>query len=441
MTTNGSPLIKNSPTPDVWLNPSYRHAATAAWATLSQARIAEARLAAFAPLLSYLFPELEICKGIIESDLIEAPALKAALREEGGSGEYWIKGDHALPVAGSIKARGGFHEVLEFAESLALRHGLIDADSDRILLVSDAARALFSRHEVAVGSTGNLGLSIGIIAAALGFKATVHMSSDAKEWKKDRLRLRGVHVVEHAGDYGQAVDAGRRQAESSDTIYFVDDEQSSSLFYGYSVAAFRLQRQFKDAGVVIDKEHPLFVYLPCGVGGAPSGIAFGLKTIYGDAVHCFFIEPLASACFLTRMANPDHEGISIYDAGMDNQTDADGLAVPRASELAISVMRNMLSGVMTVADDTLFEDLYYVRRDVGLHLEPSAAAGFSGPRMLFNHHAGRTYIAQHQLDHVMHDARHLVWVTGGLLVPPAEYQQFLIRGEQLVNNREVNPEH
>jgi D-serine dehydratase len=437
--------------PQLWLNPGHvangksaayegegehnPQAEDARGVSIAQVKVAERRLAAFAPLLVRLFPELEASGGIIESSLFKAPVLGAAFHAEGGRGGYWIKADNELPVAGSIKARGGFHEVLEFAETLALRHGLIGADDDRLSLASDAARELFSRYEVAVGSTGNLGLSIGIIAAALGFRATVHMSSDAKQWKKDRLTKRGVRVVEYAGDYGLAVEAGRRQAEADDKIYFVDDEQSASLFYGYAVAAFRLEKQFTAAGVTIDAAHPLFVYLPCGVGGAPAGIAYGLKAIYGDAIHCFFIEPQASACFLVRMAHPEQEGISIYDTGMDNRTDADGLAVPRASELAISVMRPLLSGVITVADDSLFADLYRAHRDEDVRLEPSAAAGISGPRMLFSEAAGQEYLVRHGLLDVIDNAQHLIWATGGLLVPEDEYRGFVARGERLVNGK------
>ena len=160
----------------------------------AQVQQAVQRFERFAPLLAQLFPELQASGGRIESALLHVPQMQQALQLPEQLGRLWLKADHSLPVAGSIKARGGVHEVLEYAEQIALQHGLL-ADGDYLQLASDAARAVFARYQVAVGSTGNLGLSIGVMASGLGFKATVHMSADAKEWKKQRLRARGVAIV------------------------------------------------------------------------------------------------------------------------------------------------------------------------------------------------------------------------------------------------------
>ena len=119
---------------------------------------------------------------------------------------------------------------------------------------------------------------------------------------------------------------------------------------GYSAAALHLRDQLAAADVQVDATHPLFVYLPCGVGGAPAGIAFGLRQLYGPHVHPVFVEPTQSPCFLVEMLAP---GASVYDVGLNNRTEADGLAVPQASELAAQAMRPLLAGVCTVADDTL----------------------------------------------------------------------------------------
>ena len=411
--------LLRSAKPQLWLNPRrVGHAATHTkvdGTSLGPAdmQAAQDRLTRFAPLLADLFPELAASHGQIESALTPVPHMQQALGLPPEHGRLWVKADHSLPVAGSIKARGGFHEVLEWAERLAVQHGLLPAGADYRSLAQPAAHALFARHQVAVGSTGNLGMAIGVMAAALGFRAVVHMSIDAKEWKKDRLRQHGVQVVKHTGDYEQAVAQGRQLAAADPLCHFVDDERSLSLFVGYSAAALHLRDQLQAKGVVVDAEHPLLVYIPCGVGGAPSGIAWGLHQLFGEHVYCFFAEPVQSPCFLVQMLAQPGSHPSVYDFGLTNQTQADGLAIPRASLLAAQAMHELLAGVFTVQDHTLFEHLRMLHASEGMRIEPSAAAGFSGPLHL------RTNAL------ACAGANHVVWTTGGLLVPEVEYQRFL----------------
>ena len=420
-----------------WFNPGVAPVAEAisdVGLTAADVADASARLARFAAYLSRAFPETQASGGIIESDVVPVPHLQQALSERYGlalAGALWLKRDSHLPISGSIKARGGIYEVLKHAEDLALAGNLLTLDDDYAVLDSEKARAFFGQYKIAVGSTGNLGMSIGIMGAALGFQVTVHMSADARQWKKDKLRSHGVTVVEYASDYSVAVAQGRQQAESDPACHFVDDENSVNLFLGYSVAAERLKRQLAQANITVDAQHPLFVYLPCGVGGAPGGVAFGLKLAFGDAVHCIFAEPTHSPCMLLGVYTGLHDEVSVQDFGIDNVTAADGLAVGRASGFVGKAMQRLLDGFYTVSDEEMYSLLALLERSEGVRLEPSALAGVPGIARV---HADRQgYLARAGLDEqVMVQATHLVWATGGNMVPGDEMDAYLAKGRALL---------
>ena len=193
--------------------------------------------------------------------------MQEALRTACGTeitGQLLLKQDSHLAIAGSVKARGGIYEVLKHSEDLALQNGLLQRGTSYEIFASPEFHDFFSRYAIHVGSTGNLGISIGIMSAAIGYRVTVHMSADAKAWKKELLRSKGVDVMEYASDYSKAVQEGWK---------------------------------------LVDQDHPLIVYIPCGVGG-PLG---GIITVEDSRLYSYmrallnsdniFIEPSACAAF------------------------------------------------------------------------------------------------------------------------------------------------
>lgn len=407
----------------LWLNPDctdFAHAKDKLPLGMADIDDAEARLQRFAPLIMKLFPETEGSKGIIESPLVSIPAMQQALNHKLGSqlkGTLMLKEDSNLPIAGSVKARGGIYEVLKHTEELALEKGLLKEGDSYDKLASPECRKFFTQYKIQVGSTGNLGMSIGIMSAAIGYEAIVHMSADAKDWKKALLRSKGVTVIEYPSDYSEAVVRGRQQSDADPMSYFVDDENSQNLFLGYAVAAKRLIKQLEQQCIHIDGDHPLFVYIPCGVGGAPGGITFGLKEVFGDAVHCFFVEPTQAPCMLAGMATRLHHNISVQDVGLTGQTHADGLAVGRASGFVGPVMAPILSGIFTLRDALLYDYMRMLLETEQVFLEPSACASFAGPARFHQYTAMDGYVSRHGLEKVMDKAVHIAWATGGMLVP------------------------
>lgn len=384
---------------------------------------AEKRLRRFAPFIRKCFPETAPDGGLIESPLREIGRMQDLLGKTAGvqiPGRLFLKMDSHLPIAGSVKARGGIYEVLKHAEELALEAGMITEEDDYARFADDDMRAFFGRYTVQVGSTGNLGLSVGIMSAALGFKARVHMSADARQWKKDLLREKGAVVVEYADDYSKAVLEGRRSSALDPMSYFVDDEYSLPLFLGYAVAAGRLDRQLKEQGITIDAAHPLLVYIPCGVGGAPGGVCYGLKRLYGDHVHVFFCEPTLFPSVLLGMASDRYDAVNVGDFGLGGISAADGLACASPSGLVTRIDRNLVSGDFTVWDAALFDYMRMLMKTEDVFIEPSSCAAFTGPVGLLRYEAGRAYLASHGLDeNTLAAATQVCWATGGALVPDA----------------------
>ncbi|MCG7515217.1 D-serine ammonia-lyase [Vibrio sp. MMH1-50] len=415
----------------VWFNPNITTLEEGLpYVGLGAANIKDAseRLKRFAPYLMKAFPETVASNGIIESNVVEIDKMKSCLEAQYGTqilGRLMLKKDSHLPISGSIKARGGIYEVLTHAEKLAIEAGLLSKSDDYSKLFSEEFRQFFQQYSIAVGSTGNLGMSIGIMSAKLGFSVSVHMSADAREWKKNKLRSHGVNVVEYEQDYGVAVKQGRKEAEKDPTCFFIDDENSQTLFLGYSVAGERLKQQFDDMGIIVDAEHPLFVYLPCGVGGGPGGVAFGLKMAFGDHVHCIFAEPTHSPCMLLGVHTGLHDDIAVQDLGIDNITAADGLAVGRASGFVGRAMERLLDGYYTMTDERMYHHLGELSEQEDIRLEPSALAGMMGAVHVSQ---DQVYQARMQFsEDKMKNAIHLVWATGGGMVPEAEMSAYLAK--------------
>src|SRR5690606_4889122 len=220
----------------------------------------------------------------------------------------------------------------------------------------------------------------------------------------------------------EAILAGRQRTNADPLGYFVDDENSNELYLGYTVGALRLSKQLEEQNIKVDANHPLFVYSPCGVGGSPGGTAFGLKQIYGDNVHIFFVEPTHSPAVLTGLVTGEMSNISVQDIGIDNRTEADGLAVGRPSNFATNISNHIVSGVYTIEDEHLFTLLAQLKDSENIFLEPSATAGLIGPQMI----AKTDYAEKNHLN--MNNAIHIAWATGGDLVPAEERAEFYERG-------------
>ncbi len=140
-------------------------------------------------------------------------------------------------------------------------------------------------------------------------------------------------------------------------------------------------------------------------------MAFGLTLLFGDAVRPVFVEPVAAPCMLVQLAAGLDRPVSVYEAGLDNRTAADGLAVASASLLVARTVGPLIDAVVTVPDADLFHWLKALWAGAGMRLEPSAASGFAALSRFLA--AGMPAEAG--------SATHVVWTTGGAHLPDAEF--------------------
>ncbi len=420
----------------LWVNPRFKEAKLAnaeSVYTMADIEEVEARFQRFAPFIQKVFPETKEQNGILESPITQIEQMAQWLEGEYGlnlPGKMYVKRDDLLAVSGTVKSRGAIYEVLKHAEELALKEGLLKSKNENYeIFATEEFTSFFSNYNLAVGTTGNLGISVGAMGRAFGFQVTVHMSEEAKAWKKNFLRERGVDVIEYKSNFTEAVNAGREASKQDPKSYFVDDEHSVDLFLGYTVGGYRMKKQLMDQGITVDADHPLFVYLPCGIGGSPSGITFGLKHAFGDHVHCFFAEPTKMPSMVAGLESQKFDEISVDDLSLGGLTVADGLAVPRTSALVAKLMNNYFSGGYTLKDDSFQSLLTKLYEKENIFLEPAAVAGLAGPFKLLGSKAGQAYLVEHQLQNKLENASHIAWGTGGSMVPEADRKDFIEEGQ------------
>ena len=113
-----------------------------------------------------------------------------------------------------------------------------------------------------------------------------------------------------------------------------------------------------------------------------------------------------------------HDRISVQDFCVDNLTCADGLAVGRPSAFVGHLMESLIDGIYTVTDENLYQYLTLLKDCEGIELEPSALAGLPGIVKIVKENkkpGNQSYLAKYS-----ETTTHLVWATGGNMVPSKE---------------------
>ena len=131
------------------------------------------------------------------------------------------------------------------------------------------------------------------------------------------------------------------------------------------------------------------------------------------------------------MATGENSSVCVQDFGIDNRTAADGLAVGRASGFVGGLMRPFMSGCYTLQDERMYTLLAQLADAEDLYLEPSALAGMYGPVLTQPGQLLGAYTEAVLPAGALANATHLVWATGGNMVPREEMQRYYAKGKAL----------
>jgi D-serine dehydratase len=85
----------------------------------------------------------------------------------------------------------------------------------------------------------------------------------------------------------------------------------------------------------------------------------------------------------------------------------------------------MLDGIVTVQDSKLYDYMRGLQSEEDIFLEPSSCAGFHGVIKLMLSEEGQKFLKENALSEHMANASHIVWATGGGLVPDAVRKEML----------------
>ena len=137
----------------------------------------------------------------------------------------------------------------------------------------------------------------------------------------------------------------------------------------------------------------------------------------GRHAHCLFVEPVQAPCLLPSILKQAHGKRSVKVIGPHGKSEADGLAVGRASTLVSQKMTPRLDALFTTDDASLYTHLRLLYETEGLFIEPSAASTFAGPSLV---QTWGQYPAES-----LHGANHILWAAGDGMVHEQEQRDFL----------------
>lgn len=248
------------------------------------------------------------------------------IHQDGYNVEIYVKMDTLNP-GGSFKDRGS-----EFNVDEAVHDGILKTGDN-----------------IVTASAGNHAKGVAKAAHEHGLRAIIYMSVDAPKSKIVGTERLGGIVRLVNGNYHQADEEAREEAERTGT-YYVPAYKDANVILGQSTIATEVMMQLSPFRI-----RPDFFVSPYGGGGLANGIGYALRyfdetgmfryTGFGSQISNFAVQ----AETFGTMARSFQQG-RIVDYINQGETIADGIRVPHASEEMLRLSKQYIDGMFTASE-------------------------------------------------------------------------------------------
>lgn len=228
--------------------------------------------------------------------------------------------------------------------------------------VRGAANAMLARYagEVVAGSSGNHGIAVAMLGAALGIRVTIVMAAGASDGKAQVIRSLGAGVVQVAGG---VVERDRRAEDiaAATGAVLVPSSDHELVVAGAGTV-----------GLEVFEEVPAVstIFVPAGGGGLLAGVCVAASAL-SRPVRVVGVEPMSARRYAVSVARGAPTELP------PSMTIADGLRGQRPGAVPWPIIRHRVDDLIGVTDDAITHALGILRR-AGVSAEPSGAVALAG---------------------------------------------------------------
>ncbi|MFM8375782.1 MAG: threonine/serine dehydratase [Phenylobacterium sp.] len=285
------------------------------------------------------FADIEAAAARLAGHAVETPLLESPALDERLGLRVLVKAE-TLQRVGAFKFRGAYNRLAQIAP----------ADRPR---------------GVVAFSSGNHAQGVALAARLLGMPAIIVMPADAPSVKVEATRGYGAEVVffDRLTESREAI-AARLASERGAVIVPAFDDPD--IIAGQGTAGLEMVRQARALGAGLD-----LVIGPVGGGGLMAGVALAVQTL-SPATLAVGVEPELYDDARRSLASGRRETLA-----PTVRTLCDSLESPSTGELTFPVLRDRLSGVVTVTDAEVAEAMRLAFSTLKLVVEPGGAVGLA----------------------------------------------------------------